>query len=214
MTTNKMLKKGALLVFAKPPIAGQVKTRLIPDIGAEAATNLYKELLTLTLNTANQTNNLEKQLWLTDNCKHVFFEQFNTKNTFELLQQKGKDLGERMFNAFEHALNDYNYAVLIGCDCPGLTEEDLTAAANMLESDKDIVLGPAEDGGYYLIGLKRNNAKLFSDITWGSSHVFSKTISRAEGLNLNIGLLETRTDIDRVSDLKSYEKIKNQECSV
>jgi len=208
-----MKNKGALLVFAKTPEAGKVKTRLISDIGITAATSLYKELLTRTLNTSANSIFLEKQLWLSGKKGHSFFDNFNKINVFKVMQQSGTNLGEKMFNAFNHALTEYAYAVLIGCDCPALTISDLKTTTTMLEADKDIVLGPAKDGGYYLIALKKNYIDLFSDIEWGTDTVFSNTLSKAKELNLNIGLLTKRNDIDRVTDIPVFEEIKKQECA-
>lgn len=200
---------GALLIFAKSPEAGTVKTRLIPDIGISAATDLYKELLQKTLITAQDSIFIEKQLWFNGNKHNSFFNNYS--GLFRFMEQSGNDLGERMFNAFEYTLKKYEYAVLIGCDCPGLTCNDLKIAAELLKTEKDIVLGPAEDGGYYLIGLSRNHIELFTDIEWGSETVFSKTISIAKKLHLHVGLLEKRQDVDRVSDLLSaYKNNKKQ----
>ena len=209
-----MSNKGVLLVFAKSPEAGKVKTRLIPDIGVDAATDLYKELLIRTLDTSIDSCFSNKQLWISGDSKNVFFKDSNKLSSFNKLKQYGNDLGERMFNAFQQALTEHKYAVLIGSDCPSMTAHDLSVASNMLESEKDVVLGPAADGGYYLIGLKKNNINLFNDIDWGSKTVFEKTISKAEKLNLNIGLLSQRNDIDRVSDIEEYKKMKERESVV
>jgi rSAM/selenodomain-associated transferase 1 len=205
-----MSTEASLLVFAKSPVVGQVKTRLIPDIGPEAAMSLYEELLTRTLNTANNSTIKDIQLWLSGDPNHPFFKTFNELDAIKFKQQTGKDLGEKMFNAFENVLTDCSYAILIGSDCPTLTINDLKSAAEMLEGDKDIVLGPAKDGGYYLIGLRKNNAELFSNIDWGNDSVFSKTTAKVEKLNLNLGLLTVRSDVDRFSDLQAYEIMKKQ----
>ena len=204
-------KKSVLLVFAKSPEPGKVKTRLIPDIGVNAATNLYKELLIRTLSTSIHSELTEKQLWLHGDLQHSFFTSHNEMKQFSMKSQVGNDLGERMFNAFEQALKAFDHAILIGSDCPELTPSDLATANKMLLNDKDIVLGPSEDGGYYLIGLKKNHVQLFSNIEWGTEHVYSKTRQIAERLDLNIGLLEKRSDVDRVSDIKLFEEIKKKE---
>jgi rSAM/selenodomain-associated transferase 1 len=214
MTDSKIEKNGALIIFAKSPEPWLVKTRLIPDVGVDAATKLYKELLTRTLTTSTNSTFMEKQLWLSGDVEHSFFASYKEAKTFQFKQQVGKDLGERMCNAFENALLEYDYAVTIGCDCPGLTNNDLKLAADMLESDSDMVLGPAEDGGYYLIALKKNYAELFSEIEWGSENVFSKTMLIAKNLGLNVGLLEKRNDVDRVTDIPFFEDFKKQECLV
>lgn len=208
-----MNSKSVLLVFARSPEAGNVKTRLIPDIGIDAATALYKELLSRTLNTSIQSVFSDRQLWVSGNTEHSFFKSFNKNKSFKIFQQTGTDLGEKMFNAFDSVLTGKNVAILIGSDCPSLCVNDLSVAVDMLEGDKDIVLGPAKDGGYYLIGLKQNNNKLFTGIEWGTDKVFSTTVSIAEDLNFNVGLLEMRDDVDRLFDLKAYEKLKKQECT-
>ncbi len=199
-----MKNQGALLIFAKAPVAGQVKTRLIPDVGRQRATDLYKEFLTKTLNTAIRAEFSENHIWVSGNISHQYFTQLKNKKLFKFHQQKGKDLGERMFNAFDSTLDKYPYAVLIGSDCPSLLSSDIQAAMKLLENGKDLVLGPAEDGGYYLIGLRTNNSELFSNIKWGKENVFSETCSRAKKINYYVELLPMRNDIDRVSDLHSY----------
>ncbi|MGB1800060.1 MAG: TIGR04282 family arsenosugar biosynthesis glycosyltransferase [Gammaproteobacteria bacterium] len=214
MTDSKIEKKAALIIFAKSPEPGRVKTRLITDIGVDAATKLYKELLTRTLTTSINSTFTEKQLWLSGVTENSFFDSYKQAGKFKFKQQAGKDLGERMCNAFENVLSEYDYAVIIGCDCPGLTNDDLKLAADMLESDRDMVLGPAEDGGYYLIALKKNYAELFSGIEWGGENVFSKTMLIAENLGLSVGLLEKRNDVDRVTDIPFFEDFKKQECLV
>jgi len=208
-----MNAKGVLIIFAKAPVAGQVKTRLIPDVGRHRATDLYKEFLTITIDTALAVEFLEIQILVSGNINHPYFTPYKKMEGFEFYPQKGKSLGDRMFNAFESALRKYSYAVLIGSDCPSLLIADLESAMKLLDSGKDLVLGPAVDGGYYLIGLRKNNVQLFSDIEWGKEHVFSETYSRAKKINLEVGLLEKRSDIDHVSDLHAYYRIKAESTS-
>lgn len=200
--------EAVLLVFAKAPVAGQVKTRLIPGVGRQRAVELYKEFLTITLETAEQASFAEIQLWVSGDINHKYIEYLKNKYSVTLCQQEGNGLGERMSNAFASALAIYSNAVLIGSDCPSLLSVDLKTAVDFLENGKDIVLGPAEDGGYYLIGLKKNKPELFSDINWGKETVFSETCMLIEKMNLNAGVLAKRADIDRASDLESYFKMK------
>lgn len=206
-----MKNQGALIVFAKAPVAGQVKTRLIPRIGRERATNLYRELLTRTLATATKAKFTDLQLWISGNSNHQYFKHLKNRNDFKFYQQEGKDLGQRMFNAFDSVLKEHPYAILIGSDCPSLLDSDLKLAMTLLENEKELVLGPAEDGGYYLIGLRKNNIKLFSKIKWGGESVFSETYSRAKKMKLDIELLSEKKDVDRASDLYSYFRIKRKE---
>jgi len=203
-----MNKLAVLIVFAKAPVAGQVKTRLISDVGEQRATELYKKFLTITLETAEQAGFTEIQLWVSGDINHPYIKYLGNTFHVTLHQQKGNDLGERMSNAFDSALAIYSNAVLIGSDCPSLLNSDLNTAVDYLENGKDIVLGPAEDGGYYLIGMKKNKPELFLDVNWGKETVFSETCTLIEKNNLNLGVLEKRADIDRVSDLDSYYNMK------
>lgn len=203
-----MNAKGVLLVFAKAPVAGQVKTRLIPDVGQQRATDLYKEFLTKTLDTAIKTKFSEIQVWVSGDIYHPYFVPYKNRSDFGFYSQRGESLGERMFNSFGSALDEYSYVILIGSDCPSLLSSDLESAMEFLENGKDMVLGPAEDGGYYLIGLRKNYSELFSGIKWGEENVFSETFSRAKKINLDVGLLPKRRDIDRVSDLDDYFRMK------
>ncbi len=206
-----MENQGSLIIFAKSPVAGQVKTRLIPSIGREKATNLYRELLARTLDTAVKTQFTDIQLWISGNIRHRYFSGFKNRNNFKFYQQEGKDLGQRMFNAFDSVLKKHPYAILIGSDCPSLLNSDLKRAMTLLKNGKELVLGPAKDGGYYLIGLRKNNFKLFSEIKWGGESVFSETYSRAKKMKLDIELLSEKRDVDRASDLYSYFRMKRKE---
>ncbi len=209
-----MKTKGVLLVFAKAPVAGQVKTRLISGLGRYRATSLYVDLLTRTLNTARKAGFSEIQVWVSGNINHRYFTRLKNRHYVKLYQQRGKDLGQRMSNAFDSVLRKHSYAVLIGSDCPSLLSSDLEAAKDFLENKKDIVLGPANDGGYYLIGLKQNNPELFSGIKWGEETVFSETCYRIGKNNLNMGLLSKRSDVDRTSDLSAYFGMKRRESAL
>jgi uncharacterized protein len=207
-----MKNKGtALIIFAKSPVPGQVKTRLIPELGQEKATALYEELLLRTINTSIKSNANEVQLWISGNDQHPFFKKIKSDKNIMFYKQKGHDLGKRMFNAFEFTLKQYSIAVLIGSDCPELSSTDIDKASELLENGKDIVLGPAHDGGYYLIALKKNNLILFSDIEWGEESVFNDTCTRAKSLNMEVGILERRNDVDRPDDLYLLNKSNGKE---
>lgn len=203
-----MKSESTLIIFAKAPVAGRVKTRLIPDMGEVKATILYKELLNRTLGTAIKTGISDIQLWISGNVRHQFFTNLKNRESFKFCKQTGRDLGERMFNAFDSVLKQHSYAVLIGSDCPELLYSDIQSAISLLKSGKELVLGPAEDGGYYLIGLKENKPALFSEIKWGEDNVFSETYTRAKNMNLDTALLSKRNDVDRAYDLHAYYKMK------
>ncbi len=206
-------RPGVLLVFAKAPVAGQVKTRLIPDMGQERALSIYTELLTRTLHTASKARFLETHVYVSGDVGHAYFRRYQNQHAVKLYKQQGQDLGQRMFNAFQAALDRHPYAVLIGSDCPSLTCSDLTMANDYLQNNADIVLGPAADGGYYLIGLKNNHRQLFTEIKWGKEDVFIDTCAKIAALNWDLRLLSKRWDVDTVADLVSYNRLKKSESA-
>lgn len=196
-----------LIIFSKAPVAGEVKTRLIPDLGGAAAAELYKDLVTSTLKTAGQTNIPAIQLWCAPVIEHPFFNDCTKNFDITLHRQEGDNLGERMYHALSTALDNYSHALLIGCDCPQLSAADLTLANNKLVEACDVVLGPAEDGGYYLIGAKSPHQQLFTDMDWGSGTVLSKTRECLKKLDLQYFELEEKWDLDRPEDLFRYRSM-------
>ena len=197
------MNKGALIVFAKAPVVGNVKTRLIPHIGEDKATSVYISLLEKTLDTALNSNFTDIQLWIEGDIEHEFFRNMPERDKFHYYLQSGTTLGERMYAAFECALKTYSYAVLIGSDCPGLSIADLDETQALLQKN-DIVLGPAKDGGYYLIALSNNHFSLFEGIAWSQETVFAETRERINLLNWRMGLLQERWDVDDEEGLHNY----------
>lgn len=190
----------ALLVFARAPQAGTAKTRLIPALGAEGAAALHAGLVERTLQTACD-GDADVQLWCHPDPQHAFFRYCVDRFPVGLHGQAGDDLGGRMAHALSLALSRHDHAVLIGTDCPALTASDLEAAFSALAGGTDVVLGPAADGGYYLVGLRRACDDIFVDIDWGSAQVLSQTKARLRQSGLNYHLLETRRDLDTPRDL-------------
>jgi len=186
-----------LLIFAKAPLPGLAKTRLIPALGAAGAAALQQRLIRRTLATAAQSG-LATELWCHPDCAQPFFAACAGEVTVELRSQQGADLGERMHHAFVTADAP---ALLIGTDCPALSAQDLCAAAAALNADHDAVLGPAADGGYYLIGLRRPLAELFRDMPWGTDAVLARTRQRLHAAGLRWQELPTHHDIDTPTDL-------------
>lgn len=193
-----------LMIFCKAPIPGQVKTRLIPELSAEQAAELHSELSTKTLQRATLNNLCPVQLWCAPTTDHVFFSASATTYPLILKQQQGSDLGERMHHAFCSALADYSHALLMGCDCPSLTEQDLEQALIALSQKYEVVLAPAEDGGYVLIGLNQPRPELFTDMLWGTAQVFTKTRNRIEQYKLEYYQLSEQWDVDTPEDLERY----------
>jgi uncharacterized protein len=193
-----------LLVFARAPVAGEVKTRLIPALGAQGALELHRQLVLRTLQRACDARGAQVQLWITGGALDGFVQDCARRFGTPVFEQRGADLGRRMADAFERSLSGAGHAagcVLIGTDCPAQTVQDLEHAAEALGSH-EAVLQPAEDGGYVLVGLKRPQPGLFDRIDWGSPRVAEQTRQRAASLGLALHLLRTLPDLDSPSDLQ------------
>lgn len=190
-----------LLVFAKAPIPGQTKTRLIPALGAEGAAALHAQLCRRTLALAARCGIAEVELWCSPDANHPFFVECRQAYGVALKTQQGADLGERMAHALADALTARRYAVLIGTDCADRDEHDLQQAFDALARGHDAVLGPAADGGYVLIGLRAQAPDLFAAIDWGSEKVLAQTRRRLAELSCTWHELPMRHDVDRPADL-------------
>ena len=191
-----------LIVFVKNPVLGEVKTRLAASLGEHRALDIYNELLEIT---RENITNLGCQ-------KHVFFgsfieddviweEAFLSKNI-----QDGGGLGERMESAFYRIFrseSDPVKAVLIGSDCPELTSVHINQAFELLDTN-DVVLGPALDGGYYLIGMKKNHPAIWLEIDWSTDRVYQQTIDKINKFNLLYSVLPVLQDIDTQDDWSDY----------
>jgi rSAM/selenodomain-associated transferase 1 len=194
----------ALLVFARAPVVGQAKTRLIPALGAAGAAALHAALVERTLQ-AMAGLSADLQLWCHPDPGHAFFRACATRFPLDLERQVGTDLGQRMAQALAAALARYDSAVLIGTDCPSLGADAVAQAFAVLQQGADVVLGPAADGGYYLVGLCRPQPPIFSGIDWGGDRVLSQTRSRLRQCRLDYRLLEPRQDLDTPADLAGLD---------
>jgi hypothetical protein len=188
-------------IFAKAPVPGQVKTRLIPAVSAEQAAALHVQLVRKTLSMVTNARLCPVELWCAPSKKDDFFKDCARDFKIWLREQEGQDLGARMAHAFQAGFKDACPIVLIGTDCPALNEQDLLEALQVLNSGHDAVLGPAEDGGYYLIGLQQARPSLFKEIPWGSSTVFDQTLARMKASGLRSHTLRQLWDLDRPEDL-------------
>lgn len=195
-----------LMVFCKAPVPGQVKTRLIPELSAGQAAELHIELSTKTLQRATQDNLCPVQLWCAPNTGHAFFTDSAARYSLALKQQQGADLGQRMHHAFCSALADYSHALLMGCDCPSLTGLDLEEALAALHRENDVVIAPAEDGGYVLVGLNQPRPGLFDGMPWGTERVLGQTRKRIERYKLRHHELREQWDVDMPEDLQRYRR--------
>ena len=192
----------ALIVFARAPEAGRVKTRLIPLLGEKAAARLHARLVERALRTARAAGFSQVELYCSPGIKNEFFKKMQMQFDVRLRPQGHGDLGERMYRA----LRRHPGAVLIGSDCPALRPADLRAAARALRGGADAVLAPAEDGGYALIGARRAARTLFDGVDWGSARVLAQTQRRLRRLGWRWTELRTVWDVDRPEDVLRLRK--------
>lgn len=191
-----------IIVFAKAPIAGEAKTRLIPLIGAEGAAKLQRLLIAHSLRVALDARLGPVELCCTPDCEHPYFAQCASRFGVQLTQQGAGDLGARMHNALARIGN--GGAILVGCDCPSLEADDLRQAAAALKDAYRAVFVPAEDGGYMLVGTTASDCRLFERIEWGGGMVMADTRERLRRLGWRWRELPVRWDVDRPAD---YERM-------
>ena len=193
-----------LMIFCKAPVAGRVKTRLMTALTAEQAMRVHIELAQRTLQLAADSRLCPVQLWCAPTTDHAFFTAAAQTYPVTLMQQQGVDLGARMQHAFYRTLNSYTRALIIGCDSPSLTAQDLEAALAALNQDTQCVLAPAEDGGYVLIGLNKPQPELFNNMPWGTEQVLEQTRARIRQHQLRHHELKLQWDVDTPEDLARY----------
>jgi uncharacterized protein len=183
-----------IVIFAKAPVAGRVKTRLIPTLGADGAARLAGEMLEATVKEALATGLAVELCGEPDAA-----EWFEARSGLARTAQGGGGLGERLARAAERVLRD-GHVLLVGADCPGLNRARLAAAAEALEAN-DAFLHPARDGGYVLLGLRRFDPSVFEDVNWSTSVVAAQTMARIAALGWSLGVGETLRDVDEPADL-------------
>jgi len=189
-----------ILLFAKAPVAGRVKTRLIPALGAAGAAELAGRMLEHAWRTAIAANIGSLELCASPPLAHPDWRQIPLPAGIANSDQGEGDLGARMARAAQRALDSHARVLLIGADCPALTAQHLRDAAAALHSH-DAVMLPARDGGYLLLGLTRFAASLFEAMPWSTARVAELTQARMTALGWRVVLLEALPDIDRPEDL-------------
>ncbi len=192
-----------LLLFVKYPKKGLVKLRLCKDLEEKMVLELYRCFVKDTLEMIKKTNIPYFICFHPPEEKQKFQDWLGP--TLQFLPQQGRDLGERMKNSFTTIFaKGYQKAILLGSDSPDLPHEHITLALTLLQT-KDIVLGPTQDGGYYLIGFRRNSftPRIFDDIPWSTPEVFQETLLKIQQEKRSAGILPIWNDIDTISDLKT-----------
>jgi uncharacterized protein len=192
----------SIAVLAKAPVPGRAKTRLIPAIGAHAAAVLQERLTEQAVETALAAGTGPVTLWCAPDTTHVSFRALAARFPIALARQPDGDLGARMLAALEAGGAP---TLVIGTDCPARSAAHLSTAAEALHCGADVVLIPAEDGGYVLIGMRALHAELFRDVSWGTPTVLAATRERIAALNLKSIELGPLWDVDTESDLARLE---------
>lgn len=204
---GKNVKNNRLIIFAKAPIEGFSKTRLIPALGEKRTAKLAKQLLAHTLANCCSAKFTQLELCVTPEPSHPVWQTISVPDSFIWSAQTSGDLGERIINALgamhtkEKVLPSREEAVvLIGTDCPEITSMVLDQVTEIL-FNRDAVIIPANDGGYVLLGFNRFHPSLFEGIRWSTDKVFSDTVQRMQKLNWSFETLAPMTDIDTSEDL-------------
>ena len=215
---SRFTPHAALAIFAKAPIPGQVKTRLCPPLTPDEAATLHGSFVLDTLERTKVAASrlklpIDRYLACAPSATHVFFKIMEERQGVKLIDQVGDDLGARMNQAFTTLFaQGYRQVLLMGTDVPTLPLDHFRQALASLESH-DLVLGPALDGGYYLIGLKRMTPELFADIPWSTDQVLKLTGEKAAMLGLTTALLEPWRDVDTLADLQALIETCNAEAN-
>jgi len=195
-----------LVVFTRSPVIGEVKTRLQPDYSQEQSLLVHKKLLLNTLALTEKLNSLDIELCCTPSRNTLFFLDCENRFPIRLADQQGADLGERMAFSLSVALQTYEKVIIIGTDCPEIDEFYIENAIQALD-ENDAVIGPAEDGGYVLLGLRKFSPELFTGFSWGSNTVLSQTRQVLNDLAWSYKELGIMRDIDRPEDLHRYQDL-------
>ncbi|MBI5194711.1 MAG: TIGR04282 family arsenosugar biosynthesis glycosyltransferase [Nitrospirae bacterium] len=200
------MKTAALIIFAKTPIPGKVKTRLQPDISPEEGLKIYKSFVREIAGRCSKLKGVDKFLGCAPTKDDDFLKGLAATHWFEMFNQRGKDLGARILNAFkDHFKKGYKKVIIIGTDSPTIPVKFIKKAFSELDKN-DFVLGPCCDGGYYLIGARKVFPKVFDNIPWDTSEVLIKTIDRLDASRIKFFLLPFWYDVDTIKDLRFFKK--------
>lgn len=195
-----MSVENVLMIFVKYPEVGKVKTRLAKALGDDTAARLHRHMAEDIIHRLKRCHEYRTVVFFHPPGRESDMREWLGGDLY-YIRQSGQDLGERLANAFNVVLRSgARHAVVIGSDCPDVSQEVVMRAFQHL-NENDVVIGPARDGGYYLLGLSRYIPGVFSSIDWSTERVFNQTIERVRELNLSFTILEALGDVDEPSDL-------------
>ncbi len=186
-----------ITIFAKAPIAGQVKTRMQPELSPEQSAQLQTLLLQNICKTVFDAGLCETELWCSPNTGHSIFESMQNTYNLSLHKQSEGHLGDKIKNCF---YDNQKTSLILGTDCPYLQAEHLDQLLSRLEKGADLSIIPALDGGYVALACKGEHLQIFDDIDWGTDKVFQQTLDKAQANNLETSILEALSDIDFYPD--------------
>lgn len=192
-----------ILLFSKAPIAGKCKSRLVPLLGENGAARLQEKLIHKILFDLYDYKLCPFEIWESEPTN--YFTELNLGFKVNVKTQQGDNLGERMSHAMSDSLTGCENVMIIGSDCIEFTKEYITSAIQYLLND-DVVIGPAHDGGYLLIGMSQPSPEIFNEIKWGDSNVYKNTLRNVAGLGLSCGKLKALHDIDCPDDIVKVKK--------
>ena len=197
-------RKNTLIIFARYPRAGEVKTRLGAEIGMEKAAEVYRQLAEGTFAIAGELAGMVRSCLFYEPSASIHEMRKWVGDGLELFPQEGEDLGERMRNVFRKVFDEgANASLIVGTDIPDLDAGLVRKGFEHLEREP-VVVGPSVDGGYYLLGMQKGVGDLFSGVRWSSQHVLADTLARVSNLGLSCGLLPELADIDTKEDWERF----------
>ena len=200
MSEQQFFADVRVLFFAKAPVAGRVKTRFISELGSEGALALHKKLIRLTWQRISESARWPIELWMSESGEERWFSRLCAPN--QMFVQQGDDLGERMSFALNQALQRAPNVLVVGADCVSLDTDYLLDAIMRLKAGANVVLGPAEDGGYVLLGVSHHvPQQVFLNIDWGSERVLQQTRARLIASGIDWQELPLRWDVDVPADM-------------
>ncbi len=197
-----------IVVFARAPVRGQVKTRLAAGVGNDTALAVYRQLLERTLVMAAGSRLAPVELHVDGDPGHPFIEHVAHQSGATIVAQQGGDLGRRMYLALKGVLQQRSSALVIGSDCPVMGTSYLDRALRQLECGTEVVVGPSEDGGYVLIGANRADERLFHNIRWSCDSVMQQTRNALHSADIEFAELETLWDIDHPEDYQRWLNLR------
>lgn len=197
--------KNALIVFTKLPVAGKVKTRLAKKLGSDVAASFYKACTENLFSSLSEIQQNKADIYIFYHEENDLSEIKNwIGNGYSYYQQKGKNLGDKMYNAFNLIFSlGYEKVIIIGADIPDIDNTLLSKAFRELDGNQ-CVIGPTNDGGYYLLGFRSKLIDVFSGVEWSSGLVLNTTIKKLEQHSVTFHLLDALIDIDTLEDLKKW----------